>query len=135
MSELSTADRLEIGEVLARYCHCVDRGRWEELPELFTADGTLDLSQVMGRYEGSEAIRGFCSTLRALPIVMRHLTTNVVIRGEGNAARSECYVLAITAPEGGTASQTTGFYDDEWVKQDGRWKIRSRRLALDIPAH
>ena len=30
MSELTTADRLAIQETLHRYCHCLDRGRWEE---------------------------------------------------------------------------------------------------------
>jgi hypothetical protein len=27
----------------------------------------------------------------------------------------------------------TGFYDDELVKQNGRWLIRRRRLAVDLP--
>ena len=34
---LSLEDRLAIGELIARYCHCVDRGRWEDFPELFAA--------------------------------------------------------------------------------------------------
>jgi hypothetical protein len=133
MGQFATADRIEISELIARYCHAIDRGRWEEFRALFTDDCRLDLSQVMGLYEGAEGIARFCDTMRALPIVMRHLTTNVVVRGEGDAARAETYVLAITGPEGGPASQTTGFYDDEFVRRDGRWLFRSRRLALDVP--
>src|SRR5262249_32186817 len=77
----------------------------------------LDLSQVMGLYEGKAGVRKFADILRGLPIVMRHLVTNVVIRGDGERARSECYVLAITGGEG-QSGQTPGFYDDEFVKQN-----------------
>jgi 3-phenylpropionate/cinnamic acid dioxygenase small subunit len=131
MPQLSTEDRLAIGEVIARYCHCVDRGRWEEFVELFSEDCRLDLSQVLGLYEGKAGIRKFVETMQALPIVMRHLVTNVVIRGDGDRARSECYVLALTGGEGQT-NQTPGFYDDEFVKQNGRWLLRARRLTLDV---
>lgn len=133
MPEFTLADRLAVSEVLARYCHCLDRGRWDDFRGLFTDDCRLDLSQVIGLYEGADGIRGFCETMRSLPIVMRHLLTNVVVRGEGDRATVESYVLAITGPEGGPMSQTTGFYDDELVRQGGAWRIRSRKLTLDVP--
>jgi hypothetical protein len=132
VSELSTADRLAIAEVISRYCHCVDRGRWEELETIFTADCTLDLSQVMGLYEGREGLRRFAGTLAPLGLLMRHLTVNVVIEGDGERARAESYVLAITG-SAGNVNQTTGLYADEFVKQTGRWLIRTRRLTLDVP--
>jgi 3-phenylpropionate/cinnamic acid dioxygenase small subunit len=130
MSELTVADRLEIQEVLARYCHCIDRGRWDAFPELFSDDCRLDLSQVMGLYEGRDGIRRFVDTLKPLGVFMRHLVTNVVIRGDGERAHVESYVVAVTgSPQ--TPNRTTGFYDDELVKQNGRWKLHRRRLALD----
>jgi hypothetical protein len=87
----------------------------------------------MGLYEGADGIKRFCDTMRSLPIVMRHFVTNVVIRGEGDRARVESYVLAITGPEGGPSSQMPGFYDDEIVRRGDGWRIRSRRLTLDVP--
>lgn len=133
MPDLSTADRLAVAEVLALYSHCIDRGRWDDFAALFTDDCRLDLSQVMGLYEGADGIKRFCDTMRSLPIVMRHFVTNVVIRGDGDRAQVESYVLAITGPEGGPSSQMPGFYDDEIVRQGGGWRIRSRRLSLDMP--
>jgi hypothetical protein len=132
MSDLSADDRLAIHEVLSRYCHSIDRGRWDEFGELFTDDCRLDLSQVMGLYEGKAGIQTFAETIRKIGIFMRHITTNVVIRGDGQRARAESYVIAITGSEA-NANQTTGFYDDELVKVGGRWRLRSRRLALDVP--
>lgn len=132
MSQLSVADRLEIQEVLARYSHCIDRGRWDALVELFTEDCRLDLSQVLGLYEGRDGLKKFGETLAPLGLFMRHLVTNVVIEGDGERARVECYVDAVTGTQA-SPSRTTGFYEDELVKQNGRWKLHRRRLALDVP--
>jgi hypothetical protein len=134
MSELTAADRLAIQETLHRYCHCLDRGRWDEFAALFTDDCRLDLSQVLGLYEGASGIRQFCDTMRAVGLFMRHLLINVVIEGDGAHARTEAYVVAITGPRGGTPQQTTGFYEDELLKRDGRWLLHRRRLTLDVPA-
>jgi hypothetical protein len=131
MPQLSTEDRLAIGEVIARYSHCVDRARWDELVELFSEDCRLDLSQVLGLYVGRPGVRKFVETMRALPITMRHLTSNVVLYGDGDRARGECYVLAMTGAPG-NLSQSVGFYDDEFVKRDGCWLLHARRLTLDV---
>ncbi len=134
MSELTTADRLTIQETLHRYCHCLDRGRWEEFAGLFSDDCRLDLSQVLGLYEGAAGIRQFCETMRSVGLFMRHLVTNSGIEGDGERARAASYVFAITGPRGGTPQQTTGFYEDELVKRGRHWLLRRRRLTLDVPA-
>jgi hypothetical protein len=131
MSELTTADRLEINEVLALYCHCIDRGRWDGFAEIFTDDCRLDLRPLLALFEGKAGIVKFIETLKPLPITMRHYNCNAVIRGNAGSARAESYVLALTGAEG-NLQQTTGFYEDEFVKQQGRWKIRSRRLIPDV---
>jgi hypothetical protein len=64
---------------------------------------------------------------------MRHYTTNVVLHGDGERARAESYVLALTGGPG-TSHQTTGRYEDEFVKVGGRWRIRVRRALLDQPS-
>jgi hypothetical protein len=132
VSELSTTDRLAIAETLSRYSHCIDKGRWEEFATLFTPDCRLDLSQVLGCYEGRDGIRQFCAMMQPLGLFMRHLVTNVVLRGDGERAQAESYVVAITGSPG--APPTTGFYDDEFVKRDGRWLLHHRRLTLDVKA-
>lgn len=134
MGDLTTADRLAIHETLNRYCHCLDRGRWDEFAALFTDDCRLDLSQVLGLYEGAAGIRQFGETIRSAGVFMRHLVTNLVVEGDGEHARTWTYVLAITGPPGGTPQQSTGLYEDELVKRGGRWLLHRRRLTLDVPA-
>ena len=67
-------------------------------------------------------------------LFMRHMMTNVVIDGDGERARVQSYVIAITGPAGSKPQQATGLYDDELVKQDGRWLLHQRRLTLDVPS-
>jgi hypothetical protein len=133
MSELSAADRVAIQETLSRYCHCLDRGRWEEFAALFTPDCTLDFSQTLGLFEGSAGVRQFCELIRSLGLPMRHLVTNIAIDGAGEQARADSYVLAITGSPGAAQRNATGFYEDVLVKRDGRWLLHRRRLTLDVP--
>ena len=133
MSQLSADDRLAIAEIMAAYCHAIDLGRWDDFPALFTEDCRLDFGSLMGVFEGHEGVRRFGETLQRIGLFMRHYTTNLILRGDGEVARGECYVLAITGAPG-SSSQTTGRYEDELVKVNGRWRIRVRRALLDQPA-
>lgn len=132
MSQLSSDDRLAIAELVARYCHAIDHGRWEELASLFTDDCRLDFGEVMGVFEGPAGIERFIATLRSTGVFMRHYTTNLIVRGDGGRARAESYVLAMTGAPG-NLHQTTGRYDDELVKTDGAWRIRERRAVIEMP--
>ncbi len=123
---------MAIGELLAAYCHAIDKGRWADLPTLFTADCRLDFGELMGVHEGQEGVRRFADTLKGTGLFMRHYTTNVVITGDAERARAESYVLALTGTPG-SLSQTTGFYEDEVVKSGGRWRIRVRRATIEMP--
>lgn len=132
MSQLSADDRLAIAELIARYCYAIDQGRWDDFRTLFTDDCRLDFGKVMGVFEGRGGIDRFIGTMRAAGLFMRHYTTNLVVRGEGAHAQSECYVLAMTGAPG-SLQQTTGRYDDEFVKIDGAWRFRVRRALIEMP--
>ena len=133
MGQLSTEDRLAIHEIMAKYCQAIDLNRWEEFPSLFTEDCRLDFGTLMGVFEGPDGLQRFTDMMRNLGLFMRHYTTNVVLRGDGDRVQSESYVLAVTGPPG-SSHQTTGRYEDEFVKVGGRWRIRVRRALLDQPA-
>src|SRR5437899_12490340 len=113
--QLSADDRLAIHEILATYCHALDLGRWEEFAGLFADDCRLDFGSLMGVYEGREGVRRFSELIQSLGLFMRHYTTNVVVRGDGERAGAESYVLPVTrAP--GPSMQTRARYEDELVR-------------------
>jgi len=132
VSLLSSDDRLAIAELLARYCHSLDLGRWDDFRALFSEDCRLDFGRLMGVFEGREGLRKFTDMLQATGLFMRHYTTNLVVHGDGERARAESYVLAITGPPG-SHSQTTGRYEDDLVKVNGHWRIRVRRAVIETP--
>lgn len=130
MATLTADDRLAIQELLHRYAHCIDRGLWDEFATLFTADATLDFGSIMGVHQGREGIATFAGLLRGAGVFMRHYVTNILIAGDAERAHVDCYVLAMTGAPGNVVP-TTGFYEDEVVKVDGRWLMRSRRATIE----
>jgi SnoaL-like protein len=131
VSQLSTDDRLAIQETITRYAHALDAGRWDQMASLFAPDSRLDVGP-MGAYDGPDGVRRFGDLLGSMGLTMRHYVTNVLITGDGGRAHARVYVLAFTG-EPGAQRPATGFYEDDLVKQDGRWLFRERRVLLDVP--
>jgi len=127
---LTADDRLAIQETLARYCFCLDHGRWDEFRGLFTEDARLDFGEVMGVWEGADGIRRFTETIAGLGLFMRHYVTNVVLSGDGDAVRADCYVLAVTG-RGDRQMLATGRYEDRFVKRGDRWLLAARRAVIE----
>jgi 3-phenylpropionate/cinnamic acid dioxygenase small subunit len=133
-TSLTTDDRLAIGELLARYARAIDFRRWDELPTFFTPDCVVDFGRVMGVHEGHDGVRRMAEMIDGTGLTMRHYVTNVIVeRADGERADVTSYVLALTGPAFGSLAQTTGRYDDELVKRDGRWLIQRRRAVIEMP--
>ncbi len=133
MSALTADDRLAIIDLLARYCRCIDQKRWDELPTLFTDDCAVDFGKVMGTHEGKDGVANMARMIGSTGLMMRHYSTNVVIEGDGERVQVESYVLAYTGTAPGSLMATTGRYEDEMVKQGGRWLLRRRRGVIEMP--
>ena len=132
MSSLTTEDRLDIQDLMARYSRAIDFGRWDELPTFFTEDCTLDFGKLMGSHQGRDAVRGFANVLAGTGLTMRHYVTNCIIEGGGDRAIATTYVLAFTGSLG-NLMPTTGRYEDELRKVNGRWLLRVRRGIIEMP--
>ena len=119
-----------IREVLAEYCFLLDDGRFAEMAALFTEDGTWDTA--FGKATGRPAIAELARRLRTRVAEPRpravHLVTNIVIALEGERAtvRSNWMVMQ-NSPEGPRIG-SGGAYDDEMVKEGGRWQFRYRKI-------
>ena len=131
MSQLSTEDRLEIADIMARYCWAIDQRRWDGFVDLFTDDCRLDFGDVMGVFEGHAGIERFTGVMTGLDLFMRHYSTNLVVDGDGREAVARSYVLAITG-NATSRNQATGRYEDRLVKTSGRWRIRERRAVIEM---
>ena len=133
MSKLTADDRLEIQELMARYSRAIDFERFEELPGFFTEDCTLDFGKLMGTHRGRDGVSGFGTMLAGIGLTMRHYVGNCIIEGDGERATAITYVLAFTGPKGSSPTPTTGRYEDELRKVDGRWLLHVRRGIIEMP--
>jgi 3-phenylpropionate/cinnamic acid dioxygenase small subunit len=130
-------DLEEIKALQIAYGYHLDRGRWAEYAALFARDGKLRLGPV--RADGREAIEiaareelGFHPTGDSFDIV--HLVANPRIELDGDRATGEVTWTVVSRTQGGEAAVTSlGRHLDDYVREDGRWRIQRRRGFRDIP--
>ncbi|PZE61479.1 nuclear transport factor 2 family protein [Curtobacterium sp. MCPF17_047] len=122
---LSTDDRLQISETLARQAFMVDENALDQLGEVFTPDATYDMtSSGMGAFEGLEALRTAAGQLFASGHApLSHFVTNIVISETGESTASVRSKGLMIMAHGGVHGVV---YDDTVVLHEGRWLIASR---------
>jgi uncharacterized protein (TIGR02246 family) len=121
---LSTEDIIAIQQLVARYAHAVDTDDADAFIASFTPDGTF--SSAFANASGREellAMRG-----RGVPGRTRHIITNLIIEGDGDAATVKAYLFS-TRPI--LQESTVGTYENDVVKVDGRWLFKHVRVFRD----
>jgi ketosteroid isomerase-like protein len=126
---LSRLEDLEaIKRLKAKYWNSVDRHEWDKLAECLTEDCSFE-TPMMAPMQGRDFI------VRVLKRAMRTVTTahqghNPEIEIESDGAAHGRWALndLVRTPEGGLL-KGYGHYEEQYVKQDGAWKIRSSRLT------
>lgn len=127
------ADRDDIRQLLARYCHLLDGRRIDDWSELFTDDGALEIVGVR-RFEGREGVRAFAAGLPAPdgPSPSRHCIANELVEVDGDRATAECYLVLLTVQPrlqlGGA-----GRYVDRLRRVDDQWRFEERVIHLERP--
>ena len=122
-------DREAIRDLPARYCHYVWTNDVEGMLALFTEDGLLstasDADVGVREIRGAAALREFyigLDRMKPRPYIHNHV---VELLAE-DRARGTCYVeLRLATRKMGPLG--AGYYDDDYVKEDGRWKFAARR--------
>lgn len=125
--------REAIRDLVARYAHCADGGRFDELVALFAEDGVLETPDRQ-EHRGRAALRAFLggtqATLAAATTVpyIRHNVANLLIEvGGPDAATGAAYFFVVTE----RGPDHWGRYRDRYVCVDGRWLFAHRRVRLD----
>lgn len=130
IQELS--DRLEIEDVLTRYCTAIDTKQFDDLDSVFIPDASIDYTSA-GGVKGPlpEVKKWLAEVLNMFPMT-QHSVTNFQIRIEGDSATSRCafYNPMGLEPAEGTESMTLmffgGYYNDKLIRTSDGWRISER---------
>jgi uncharacterized protein (TIGR02246 family) len=111
-----------------RYLRCLDQKRWDELATCFTEDATCAYGDGKYSYQGRDAIIEFLRTAMGAPsFLSSHRATHPEIDLTSPTTATGIWALDDVVIE--TQAQITirgaAFYYDEYVKQDGTWRLRS----------
>ena len=119
MSDLQNLlDKQEITELCYRYGVALDSRDWAGLAGLFTPDANAFYLDMPPSY-GYQAIEDTCRKALAPMSATQHLIANVVVRVDGDAAESSCYLQAQhvkAGTPGGDNFIIAGRYDDKLVR-------------------
>ena len=116
------------------YGYYMDRKMWDDVTDLFTADGALSIANV-GVYDGPKSIRRALE--RSGPAGLKHGQLNelmqldmaVAIEPGGMEARARGLEFGMLGEaDKGTAFYTLAIFENRYVKQNDIWRIREMRI-------
>ena len=124
--------REEIRELVARYAHFADSGRFEELVALFAEDGVLEID---GRepVRGRDSILAFFASTRSdvressVRSIRHHVSSLRIDVSAPVAATGASYFLVVTE----RGPDHWGRYRDRYTVSGGRWLFAAREVRVD----
>lgn len=127
LQELEAIKRLKY-----KYLRCLDQKRWSELAECFTEDATSAYSGGKYSFEGRDAILKFLEgAMGADSFLSSHTVHHPEIEFASETRATGVWALRDTVIEtkANIIIRGAAFYEDEYVKVDGAWKIKSTGYA------
>ena len=129
MDPWEMAAREEIRELVARYAHHADAGRFDELVALFADDGLLGIDD-REPLRGRQAILNFLTSVRESPgmrSIRHHVSSLRIDVSASDAAAGSSYFIVLTAD----GPDHWGRYRDRYVLRGGLWVFAARRVQVD----
>jgi len=125
---LAAPDIAEITQLYAVYNLAVDDGDGDGFAGCFVGEGALvaDGNPIAGH----AALADFA---RSVPVGLpgiRHISNNVSLTGDGDAAAGRCYLIVVIAG-GQPQVLMTGSYRDTLRREDGAWRFVRRDFTAD----
>lgn len=137
----SLAARAEIADVIATYCHAIDRRRWELMEQLFHDDATYSFGTIEGTWREFVAIAK--ALIDPLPAT-HHQLGQTAFEIDGDRATTETYMTAthripadapVDGPFPGRGHDyqlvMAGRYVDRFERRGGQWRIAHRVGVTD----
>ncbi len=120
-------DLQDISDLLVRYATGIDRRDWRLFRTVFTDDCQLDYGEI-GTWDGVDAVTEFMEQSHGAAPTL-HRMSNQAININGDRAEARTYVDMIMVVDSKSGVNAIGYYDDDIVRTDERWRIARRRFT------
>lgn len=128
------ADRSQIHDLLGRYAFAIDyeTRNPRQWAELFVEDGRFEIPEVAIVVEGRAALTEFAAGLQRTVPGLHHVMSNIMIDfdSDGDRARGRCELNEFMLRDEAIYSNLQGWYEDDYVFADGRWRFAVRRVHV-----
>ncbi|MEJ1962052.1 MAG: nuclear transport factor 2 family protein [Gammaproteobacteria bacterium] len=124
-------DQTDVENLQHTYGYYLDRKMWDDVADLFSEDGSLEVAQ-RGVYVGKPHIRRALEVFYG-PSPLRHgelfdhinLATVVTLAPDGQSASVRTSQLCMLGLNGVSAQWEQGTYENQFIKQGGVWKVKA----------
>jgi 3-phenylpropionate/cinnamic acid dioxygenase small subunit len=121
------SDRLEIEDVLVRYCYAVDDRDWDAYRKIFTPDAVIDDTVTGGVRSGVEDHVVYMTRALSKILISQHAISTVRINLKGDQASIRAHVSCPMVVDLGSAKQQVFFqglwYRNRLVRTREGWRI------------
>lgn len=129
LSEQEISDRLEIEQLLVRYCYAIDDRDWDAYRAVYTEDAVID-DVSAGPGNSVDEMVGFLSgALERVKLIQHAISTTAIeLDGDTASARTVCHCpVVLDRGDGETEMFFQGlWYLDDLARTPEGWKISKR---------
>jgi hypothetical protein len=128
MSAIDLVELEAIKRLKYKYLRCLDQKRWSELAECFTKDAVSAYSGGKYSFEGRDAIMEFLEKAMGADSFLSSHTVHqpeIELTSETTATGTWALHDVVIETNANIVIRGAAFYEDEYVKLDGEWKIKS----------
>jgi len=123
-------DYIAVCNLQRAYGFYVDKFQWDQVADLFARESSLEING-RGRFFGQDRIREYMHHFGSPQpgVLMNHIQLQPIVHiaENGTTAKCRCRALMQVGRMGGEALWGEGIYENEYVKEDGVWKISKLR--------
>jgi hypothetical protein len=126
-------DENDIKNLQNIYGYYIDRKMWDDVADLFADDGTMEINPG-GAYIGRESIRKALEQYGTQGLregeINDHLQLQVMVHisPDGSSAKARGSELIMSGKYGGSGEWGLGIFENEYVNQEGVWRIKYMRI-------